>query len=113
MLSAAEEVVGEYLWGHYDILVLPPSFPYGGMENPCLTFVSPSILVRHVYMYTCIHVHVYMYNVHVHMYMYVHQYEVAGIESTVYSMGYKCTCTYNIMLVCAGWRSIAGRCHSS
>ena len=64
-------------------------------------------------MYTCIHVHVYMYNVHVHMYMYVHQYEVAGIESTVYSMGYKCTCTYNIMLVCAGWRSIAGRCHSS
>ena len=48
MLCAAEEVVGEYVWGQYDILVLPPSFPYGGMENPCLTFVSPSLLVSHV-----------------------------------------------------------------
>ena len=45
MLRAAEEVVGEYLWGQYDILVLPPSFAYGGMENPCLTFLSPSLLV--------------------------------------------------------------------
>lgn len=45
MLSAAEEVVGDYMWGQYDILVLPPSFPYGGMENPCLTFLSPSLLV--------------------------------------------------------------------
>jgi leukotriene-A4 hydrolase len=44
MLSAAEEVVGEYQWGQYDILVLPPSFAYGGMENPCLTFLSPSLL---------------------------------------------------------------------
>ena len=46
MLQAAEEVVGEYVWGQYDILVLPPSFPYGGMENPCLTFVSPTTVVR-------------------------------------------------------------------
>ena len=46
MLCAAEEVVGEYVWGQYDILVLPPSFAYGGMENPCLTFLSPSLLVH-------------------------------------------------------------------
>lgn len=59
MLSAAEEVVGEYLWGQYDILVLPPSFPYGGMENPCLTFLSPSLLVSWcllcIILYTCIY----------------------------------------------------------
>ena len=46
MLRTAEEIAGEYLWGVYDVLVLPPSFPYGGMENPCLTFVSPTILVK-------------------------------------------------------------------
>merc|ERR1711887_349433 len=33
-----------HLQGKYDILVLPPSFPYGGMENPCLTFVTPTLL---------------------------------------------------------------------
>ena len=33
-----------YNWGIYDILVLPPSFPYGGMENPCLTFATPTLL---------------------------------------------------------------------
>ncbi|DBB10759.1 hypothetical protein WJX82_009512 [Trebouxia sp. C0006] len=43
-LSAAEEVAGEYVWGVYDLLLLPPSFPYGGMENPCLTFVTPTLL---------------------------------------------------------------------
>ena len=32
------------MWGQYDLLVLPPSFPYGGMENPCLTFVTPTLL---------------------------------------------------------------------
>ena len=32
------------MWGVYDILVLPPSFPYGGMENPCLTFATPTLL---------------------------------------------------------------------
>jgi leukotriene-A4 hydrolase len=44
ILSAAEEICGEYVWGVYDLLVLPPSFPYGGMENPCLTFVTPTLL---------------------------------------------------------------------
>jgi leukotriene-A4 hydrolase len=44
MLKAAEELCGPYVWGIYDILVLPPSFPYGGMENPCLTFATPTLL---------------------------------------------------------------------
>lgn len=44
MLLAAESLCGEYVWGIYDLLVLPPSFPYGGMENPCLTFVTPTLL---------------------------------------------------------------------
>jgi len=43
-LSAAIETCGGYVWGKYDILVLPPSFPYGGMENPTLTFVTPALL---------------------------------------------------------------------
>lgn len=44
MLKVAERVAGEYVWGRYDLLVLPPSFPYGGMENPFLTFVTPTLL---------------------------------------------------------------------
>ncbi|KAI7791939.1 leukotriene A-4 hydrolase isoform X1 [Triplophysa rosa] len=44
MLKTAENLAGPYVWGQYDILVLPPSFPYGGMENPCLTFVTPTVL---------------------------------------------------------------------
>ena len=48
MLQAAEEIVGKYIWGQYDLLVMPPSFPYGGMENPCLTFVSPTLLVSYI-----------------------------------------------------------------
>lgn len=44
MLKAAEDVCGPYVWGQYDLLILPPSFPYGGMENPCLTFVTPTLL---------------------------------------------------------------------
>ncbi len=44
MLEAAERLFGRYRWGRYDILVLPPSFPFGGMENPRLTFVTPTIL---------------------------------------------------------------------
>ncbi|KAL0962731.1 hypothetical protein UPYG_G00344570 [Umbra pygmaea] len=44
MLTTAEELAGPYVWGQYDILVLPPSFPYGGMENPCLTFATPTLL---------------------------------------------------------------------
>ena len=44
-LSAAESITGyPYIWGRYDVLLLPPSFPYGGMENPCLTFLTPSLL---------------------------------------------------------------------
>lgn len=43
-IVAAEEIAGPYVWGRYDILLLPPSFPYGGMENPCLTFVTPTLL---------------------------------------------------------------------
>jgi leukotriene-A4 hydrolase len=44
MLEAAETLFGPYRWGRYDILVLPPSFPYGGMENPRLTFATPTVL---------------------------------------------------------------------
>ncbi|XP_052095288.1 leukotriene A-4 hydrolase-like isoform X1 [Mytilus californianus] len=44
MLTTAEKLCGPYVWGRYDLLVLPPSFPYGGMENPCLTFVTPTLL---------------------------------------------------------------------
>jgi leukotriene-A4 hydrolase len=44
MISAAEELYGAYRWERYDLLVLPPSFPFGGMENPRLTFATPTIL---------------------------------------------------------------------
>jgi len=44
MLLAAEGLFGPYEWERFDILVMPPSFPYGGMENPRLTFVTPSLL---------------------------------------------------------------------
>ena len=44
MLLSAEELFGPYEWDRFDILVMPPSFPYGGMENPRLTFVTPSLL---------------------------------------------------------------------
>jgi leukotriene-A4 hydrolase len=40
----AEKLLGPYLWGRYDLLVLPPSFPYGGMENPRLTFLTPTAI---------------------------------------------------------------------
>lgn len=43
-LSAAEELYGPYIWGRYDIVFLPPSFPIVAMENPCLTFIISSIL---------------------------------------------------------------------
>eukprot|EP00584_Thalassiosira_punctigera_P013610 CAMPEP_0172574672 /NCGR_PEP_ID=MMETSP1067-20121228/136821_1 /TAXON_ID=265564 ORGANISM="Thalassiosira punctigera, Strain Tpunct2005C2" /NCGR_SAMPLE_ID=MMETSP1067 /ASSEMBLY_ACC=CAM_ASM_000444 /LENGTH=665 /DNA_ID=CAMNT_0013367305 /DNA_START=11 /DNA_END=2008 /DNA_ORIENTATION=- len=43
-LKAAEELTMPYQWTRYDLLCLPPSFPYGGMENPCLTFVTPTLL---------------------------------------------------------------------
>jgi aminopeptidase N len=44
MIGAAESLGGPYRWGRYDVLVLPPSFPFGGMENPRLTFATPTIL---------------------------------------------------------------------
>lgn len=44
MVDAASRLYGPYRWGRYDILVLPPSFPYGGMENPTLTFATPTAL---------------------------------------------------------------------
>lgn len=44
MLRKAEELFGPYRWDRYDFLVMPPSFPYGGMENPRLTFLTPSLL---------------------------------------------------------------------
>lgn len=44
MLRAAQDLYGPYRWGRYDLLVLPPSFPFGGMENPSLTFATPTIL---------------------------------------------------------------------
>jgi aminopeptidase N len=44
MVAAAEGLYGPYRWGRYDLLVLPPSFPFGGMENPRLTFATPTIL---------------------------------------------------------------------
>ncbi|PVU88520.1 hypothetical protein BB561_005803 [Smittium simulii] len=44
IIGIAESIVTPYVWGRYDLLVLPPSFPYGGMENPCLTFVTPTMI---------------------------------------------------------------------
>jgi aminopeptidase N len=44
MVAAAEKLYGPYRWGRYDMIVLPPAFPYGGMENPTLTFLTPTFL---------------------------------------------------------------------
>jgi aminopeptidase N len=44
MIQTAEGLYGPYRWGRYDILVLPPSFPYGGMENPRITFATPTVI---------------------------------------------------------------------
>ncbi len=44
MVDAAERRFGPYRWGQYNILVLPPSFPFGGMENPRLTFATPTVI---------------------------------------------------------------------
>ena len=43
-LQIAEAYVSPYVWGEYNLLILPSSFPFGGMENPTLTFVTPSLL---------------------------------------------------------------------
>ena len=45
MITTTEALYGPYRWGRYDMLVLPPSFPFGGMENPRLTFVTPTVIV--------------------------------------------------------------------
>ncbi|WP_045764685.1 M1 family metallopeptidase [Xanthomonas albilineans] len=45
MIVTAETLYGPYRWGRYDMLVLPPSFPFGGMENPRLTFATPTVIV--------------------------------------------------------------------
>jgi hypothetical protein len=44
ILQAAEQLLGPYRWRRFDLWIAPPSFPYGGMENPRLTFLSPSLL---------------------------------------------------------------------
>jgi leukotriene-A4 hydrolase len=44
MIDQASELYGAYRWGVYDVVVLPPSFPFGGMENPRLTFATPTII---------------------------------------------------------------------
>ncbi|KAK3327366.1 peptidase family M1-domain-containing protein [Cercophora scortea] len=43
-MDAAEKIVFPYAWGEYNVLVLPPSFPYGGMENPVFTFATPTVV---------------------------------------------------------------------
>ena len=44
MVVAAEKLYGPYRWGRFDVIVLPPAFPYGGMENPTLTFLTPTFI---------------------------------------------------------------------
>jgi aminopeptidase N len=44
MIEAAERLFGAYDWERFDLLVMPPSFPYGGMENPRLTFLTPTLI---------------------------------------------------------------------
>ena len=44
MIEVAARLYGPYRWGRFDVLVLPPSFPFGGMENPRLTFLTPTLL---------------------------------------------------------------------
>ena len=44
MIDATEKLYGEYRWNQYDLLVLPPSFPFGGMENPRLSFITPTVI---------------------------------------------------------------------
>jgi leukotriene-A4 hydrolase len=45
MIRVAEGLYGPYRWGRYDLLILPPSFPFGGMENPKLSFITPTVVV--------------------------------------------------------------------
>jgi len=45
MIAVAESLYGPYRWERYDLLILPPSFPFGGMENPRLSFITPTVIV--------------------------------------------------------------------
>ena len=45
MIEVAEALYGPYRWGRYDLLILPASFPFGGMENPRLSFITPTVIV--------------------------------------------------------------------
>jgi leukotriene-A4 hydrolase len=44
MIQVSEKLFGPYRWGRYDLLILPPSFPFGGMENPRLSFITPTVI---------------------------------------------------------------------
>jgi len=44
MIDESEKLFGPYRWGRYDLLILPPSFPFGGMENPRLSFITPTVI---------------------------------------------------------------------
>lgn len=44
MINESEKLFGPYRWGRYDLLILPPSFPFGGMENPRLSFITPTVI---------------------------------------------------------------------
>ena len=44
MMKISEHLFGPYRWGRYDLLILPPSFPFGGMENPRLSFITPTVI---------------------------------------------------------------------
>ncbi|WP_144394884.1 M1 family metallopeptidase [Pleionea sediminis] len=44
MIEANEKLYDEYRWGQYDLLILPPAFPFGGMENPRLSFITPTVI---------------------------------------------------------------------
>lgn len=46
MLIETQKIVYPYVWGEYNVLILPPSFPYGGMENPVFTFASQGIISK-------------------------------------------------------------------
>lgn len=49
ILNDAIQYLGPYVWENYDVVVLPYSFPYGGMENPSLTFLTPLNVVRIIF----------------------------------------------------------------
>lgn len=46
MIKTASKRYGDYRWGRYDLLILPPSFPFGGMENPRLSFITPTVIAE-------------------------------------------------------------------